>query len=386
MFISFLYPFQLRGRIAPYLWIAYKQITDLDPQELAFIASEDYFIDPAQFRQQNRFETSWPENPELQFRVPNPDQLRSYRCYCISEGVYQRLKKRWISDALIWKYLIQQVDEELVQRILAGIERLGEDGEVEALLTWCNFASLKEAARRLGIPLIHAELGPLRYPAYKPLGYFDFSGVNGNTEAADRFQRYQAAEGEKPAPLKASQLLKLLSQVPKTQMTGKPDYEIGIPLQVEDDSNVLAYGRGFDLSLLLHYVLQEGGFRRILVRPHPGAYWSWERQGYDLDDSPGPWQFIQRCRQILTLNSSLALEAMLAERPVVILGESPARFAAGTALGNFRRATEAELDFLLLHYFVPYRFLFQAAYLRWRLRRPSEQEIRERHLLAHEMA
>ncbi len=386
MFISFLYPFRLRGRIAPYLWVAYKQITDLDPQDLAFIASEDYFIDPARFRRQNRFETSWPENPELQFQVPTLDRLRRYRRHCISEGIYRRLKERWISDVLIWKWLIRTVDEELVQSILTGITRLGGVGEIEALLTWCNFASLKEAACRLDIPLIHAELGPLRYPAYKPLGYFDFSGVNGDTEAAERFQRYQTAKGEKPAPLNASQLLKRFSQAPKPPMIGEPDYEIGIPLQVEDDSNVLVYGRGFDLSLLLQYVLQEGGFRRILVRPHPGAYWSWEGQGYDLDDSPSPWQFIQRCRQILTLNSSLALEAMLAERPVVILGESPARFAAGTALGDVRQATAAELDFLLLHYFVPYRFLFQAAYLRWRLRHPSEQEIRERHLLAHEMA
>jgi hypothetical protein len=77
MFVSFLYPFRLRNRVAPYLWVAYKQITDLPPQDLCFICSEEYFADPEHYRQQGRFECSWPENPDLGFRVPAPHQLRA---------------------------------------------------------------------------------------------------------------------------------------------------------------------------------------------------------------------------------------------------------------------------------------------------------------------
>ena len=34
MFISFLYPFPIRNVEAPYLWVYYKQLTELDPKSV----------------------------------------------------------------------------------------------------------------------------------------------------------------------------------------------------------------------------------------------------------------------------------------------------------------------------------------------------------------
>jgi hypothetical protein len=99
-----------------------------------------------------------------------------------------------------------------------------------------------------------------------------------------------------------------------------------------------------------------------------------------VDNSSTSWEFVRSCEQILALNSSVAIEAMLADRPVAILGESPARFMAGKSLDHTRAASRRELDFLLLNYFVPYRLLFDREYLAWRLSRPSESAIREYHL------
>lgn len=42
-------------------------------------------------------------------------------------------------------------------------------------------------SRKYNIPVINLELGPLRSPTYLFTGYFDFSGVNGNTEAEKRY-------------------------------------------------------------------------------------------------------------------------------------------------------------------------------------------------------
>jgi hypothetical protein len=98
-----------------------------------------------------------------------------------------------------------------------------------------------------------------------------------------------------------------------------------------------------------------------------------------IDASRTSSDFVARCRQVLTLNSSVGVEAMLQERPVAILGESPARHLAGNSLGTVRTARLDELEFLLLNYFVPYELIFDAPYLRWRLSNPCETAIRARH-------
>jgi len=60
--------------------------------------------------------------------------------------------------------------------------------DIEAILTWCNCPSLNAAAKEKGIPVVHLEIGPLRWPQYRPTAYLDFSGVNGNTEAERRYR------------------------------------------------------------------------------------------------------------------------------------------------------------------------------------------------------
>lgn len=381
MFVSFLYPFRLRNRTAPYLWIGYKQITDLSPDEVCFICSSDYFADPAEYQRAGRFECLGPVNPELGFRVPKPQTLSEYDRYFVPECIYRRLKQRLVSDSLVWLDLITNIDEELVIYLLERFERIGHRASIDALLTWCNFASLEEAGRRAQIPVIHTELGPLRWPRYKPLGYLDFSGVNGNTEAERRFRRY-ARPADHSEFLPRAQLLPTLLREPLPPPGPGPGFEIGIPLQVEDDSNVLAYGKGFDLPLVIQYAQEQVATDALLIRPHPGAYFHWSGKGLATDDSANAMAFVQRCRGLLTLNSSVAVEAMLAGIPVTVLGESPARFAAANSLEQPRKTTDAELDFLLLNYCVPYGLLFDRTYLLWRLTNPSESDIRRRHLLA----
>ncbi|NBC49489.1 MAG: hypothetical protein GVY22_16255 [Gammaproteobacteria bacterium] len=377
MFVSFLYPFPLRGLRAPFLWVAFKQMGDLGPDQVAFIASADYFVDPEQYRRMGRFDCHAPVNPELGFRVPAHSEVDQFARGLIPDHLYQRLKVRFLSDTLVWRHLITEVDHELVELICRQVEVLSRHEPCEALLTWCNYASLSEAAARLGLPLVHCELGPLRAPWYRPLGYLDFSGVNGGTEAASRWRESEplaSAFSGIPALRAAFRLRALPEPVPEAI-----DARLGIPLQVEDDSNVLAYGNGFDMWLLIQYAQEVFGRDDILIRAHPGAQML-PSAALRLDDSVDSAAFVRRCERLLTLNSSVAVEAMLMERPVSILGDSPARHLAGHALDEARSATLAELEFLLLNYFVPYELLFDAEYLRWRLKYPSETAIRARHL------
>ena len=377
MFVSFLYPFPLRGRRAAFLWVAFKQMGDLGPDQVAFVASDDYFVDPAIYRRAGRFDCHAPVNPELGFRVPVHSEQRPFRRTSIPESIYRRLKAQFVSESLDWHHLITNVDDELVQAIVDGIYAVLGPRECEAVLTWCNYASLTEATRQIGVPLIHSELGPLRHPWYRPLGYLDFSGVNGQTESEARYRRKHERG---PLAQVCNGIAELRAFFSRAGVKSRePDAALGIPLQVEDDSNVLAYGRGFDMAGVIQYARERFTAEELLMRPHPGAMMQPKPSGR-IDDSPTSADFVARCAGVLTLNSSVAVEAMLQQKPVTVLGESPARHLAGNTLEEARIASLEELEFLLLNYFVPYQLVFDADYLRWRITGPTEAAIRVRHL------
>ncbi len=59
-----------------------------------------------------------------------------------------------------------------------------------------------------------------------------------------------------------------------------------------------------------------------IVRPHPGSHFRLiENHGYEIDNNNlSIIDFLKKCRKILTINSSVGLEAMLMNIPVKILG------------------------------------------------------------------
>jgi hypothetical protein len=247
---------------------------------------------------------------------------------------------------------------------------------IEAILTWCNCPSLRAAAAEKGIPVVHLELGPLRWPQYRPTAYLDFSGVNGNTEAERRYLEsgfrpgagldikalrhffYQAGDGETPAAR----------------------FDLGVALQVEDDSNLLAFGHGFDNQSLLVYAHLHRAEGSVLVRGHPGSLFALKPDWYQVDDSPDSVAFIHRCDKILTINSSVGLEAMLMGKRVEVLGDCAHRFIAEAGEAPER---VARLAFYLFAYLVPMDLIYDSSYLRFRLGQPSAYEIALRHLAAY---
>ncbi len=150
------------------------------------------------------------------------------------------------------------------------------------------------------------------------------------------------------------------------------EYDVGLPLQVEDDSNIIAFSNGLNNFELIRLTkkLFPG---RILIRRHPGGYVDYNdsRLGY-VDKSVDSIQFIKKCRQIVTINSSTALEAALLGKKVTVFGE--ASFKMLSNLDDVREIRE-RLNFLVFGYLIPYSLLFDKEYYHWRLSRPSETEI-----------
>lgn len=95
------------------------------------------------------------------------------------------------------------------------------------------------------------------------------------------------------------------------------------------------------------------------------------RLGY-VDKSLDSIQFIKKCRQIVTINSSTALEAALLGKKVTVFGEASFKMLSG--LDDERQIRE-RLNFLVFGYLIPYSLLFDKDYYNWRLSGPSETEI-----------
>ncbi|MEZ2436238.1 glycosyl transferase, partial [Raoultella planticola] len=226
---------------------------------------------------------------------------------------------------------------------------------IECILTVCNCPSLNAAAGKYNIPVINLELGPLRLPTYLFTGYFDFSGVNGNTEAE---KRYLTAKEQGVVFNKKSSISTLREFFINSRNDAdhtEPEYDIGVVLQVENDSNILAFSNGFDNQALLDYA--EGSFiGRKIVRPHPGSQFKLhENPGYEIDNNNlSITDFLKNCREILTINSSVGLEAMLMDISVTIFGDCSYAFCN---VDDVDERVE-RLTFYLFAYLVPFDLFF----------------------------
>ena len=375
MIAAFLLPFPLRGYRAPYLWVYYRLLSEMG-ERMLFITSEDYTRDPQHWRGQNRWELQPSNALRLQYQVPARERMDGHEYGFLSEDIFERLLAESGGNpiAAFRRLLSERVPclDVAFEKILAQ----AAVNDIEAILTWCNCPSLNAAAKEKGIPVVHLEIGPLRWPQYRPTAYLDFSGVNGNTEAERRY----LDSDFKPADGLGIEALRRFYYQAEDGKTPETRFKLGVALQVEDDSNLLAFGHGFDNQSLLVYAHLRRPDGDVLVRGHPGSLFAVKPDWYEVDGSPDSVGFVRRCENILTINTSVGLEAMLMGTPVEVLGDCAHRFIAEA---DDEPERVARLAFYLFAYLVPMGLIYDAGYLRFRLGRPSEYEIAIRHLAAH---
>lgn len=370
MFISFLYPFPIRNVEAPYLWVYYKQLTELDPQSVVFIGSKEYFFNPNYFLKKNRFELSKDNYVYNKYDIPNIEQINSYENFIIDSSVFSGLENKFgNSFDLIWKYLLTERYEPL-ERLLESILKqiIDKHNDIKAILSWCNCPSLQNIADKLGIKVIYNEVGALRPPFYNYMAYFDFSGVNGNTESEKRYKNFLEEINKKNINIpnfKLHELLDIISNKKQNikSFSNKKTFKAGIALQVENDSNILAYSNGFNNFEIINLVKQYYNNDEILVRQHPSGFLDYSKLKCEMDTSASSADFIQKCNEIYSINSSVALEGFLFEKKVNILGESPFKFLMKLKKEDINLA----LTFILFGYMIPYELLFNKDYYNFRL-------------------
>ncbi|WP_440973086.1 GT99 family glycosyltransferase N-terminal domain-containing protein [Pseudomonas koreensis] len=366
MLTIFLPPFPFRGLEAPYLWVFYKYLHE-SKEPLHFMMSPSYLRSAKHFADEKRWEVATASYSHLGYSSPSADVLARHHFSHFEDTIFtQLMESSGNNPILAFKRLLTEripFLENAIETMLSGRET------PEAIVSCLNCPSLEAVALAQGIPVIHIELGPLRAPNYRWTAYFDFTGVNGNTEAEKRFLQAESTFGEKPTSIE--QLREFFITCSYVFQPCSPDDSVGVPLQVEDDSNLIAYSNGYDNNSLIAFA-RFCENENLLIRAHPSSQFTLRGEDTQIDHSGNSIEFLGKCREIITINSSVGLEGLLFERKVTALGDCSFAF--------INRATSEQervnrLAFYLFCYLVPFDAAFNPAYIRFRLNNPSELEI-----------
>lgn len=373
MFISFLLPKVDRGAGPLFHWVMLAQMSRFSPYEIAFLGDEQYFD-----------EASVPFGEVLQiggfrFRCPEREQFAKYMKVCLESTRLNELYRGGRSHLDVFRDVLCEPQRVLTECIEQALSELGNDllSEVDAFLTWCNCPSLSKVADSHRIPVIHNELGPLRSPFYRDTVYFDFEGVNGNTSASRWANSTWLREQMLGVDLLEPDSLRglLVQDVSRAQEIFAPAerFKLGVALQVQDDSNCVAFNRGWDELRVIYDAVTRYPADEILVRPHPHARFLYRGGIGVTDSSRDSVEFLSKIDRVVAVNSSVLAEAALwgvpfeakGDCPVVGLGEG-----GPGGLSNSAADRTLWLDAFFLAYLVPAEALFDHDYYRWRLAAP----------------
>lgn len=372
MLAVFLPPYPFRGGRAPYLWVFYRLLCSLKEKSL-FITGADYLLDPQHWLEQGRWELDGPTMVNLGYALPGQELFDKHEFQMLEGGLFSQLldSSRHNPMSAFNTFLTQSIPalETELEAMLLSQQSAG----IDAILSICNCPSLENVARKFSIPVIHFEVGPLRAPVYLGTGYVDFSGVNGNTEA---HSRYLKVADDFQVQLTMPELHRFFAQVPLPE-NKVTEFDVGLVMQVEDDSNIIAYSHGFNNLSLIAYSQTLCSVDKLLIRAHPGSRFQLKTGSARVDESPNSLEFLYRCQQVLTINSSVGLEGLLLQKPVQVLGDSSYSFIADAESESER---VNRMAFYLLFYLVPFDLIFDQEYLYFRLSKPSEIEIFNYHM------
>ncbi|HEN3576808.1 TPA: hypothetical protein U5E05_004150, partial [Yersinia enterocolitica] len=122
--------------------------------------------------------------------IPTEDLLSSTDKILINPEIFDELEEKYKSKNIVWGKLLTERYLPLEFLLNDIFTDLVSKYEISAIVLWCNIPSVTYIAEQMKIKVIHNEMGPLRAPNYVGTCYFDFSGVNGNTEASKRFTSF----------------------------------------------------------------------------------------------------------------------------------------------------------------------------------------------------
>ena len=272
--------------------------------------------------------------------------------------------------------MIGIIDDELKRR---------KDMRIEGIFNCCEcFESIRSLGRHYGCPVIPYVFSAIRkVHGYRQTLYtVNLSGrLYTDAQSRERFQDFLKIEDINIYSYR--ELLALFGKdhnIPLIKyLDNIPEYEAGIcgeayhlnpnsfmEFQTTDDDLYYECQRYFPNE-------------KVITRSHPLAF---SRMGVSREYIKNdPLSFILSCKRIMSTQSQILLKAMLWKRAVYMKGNTLAfSFLCSKEMRNEEPVDLAGLNFFLLSYLVPDKLMFNAGYWRWRLEKPGEKEIYDKHM------
>lgn len=383
MYVFNLCPFPVKRTSQLYAWMSIPAVKEFPHNEIIFIGAE------WQLRQPNTIvHADWVYG--LAGRSEYVDDWDDILKFSPPSELVENITNRFDNPLTLLREMICTGFYEYKVWLFDALEKFR--GKIKALITFVNCKSTEEVCAQLRIPVIHMEAGFMRPPVWKISSFqFDFCGVNGGSEAYERFTTSMFESYKRFSPSEIVSMLLSKDLVQFFRPFGPDAYEFGVPLQVEDDSNLVAFSNGVSNLDALYIARQIFPPNKILARNHPLSLMNLKEHPNisKVDCSQNSVEFISLCKRILTINSSVAFESMLMGRQTYVLGESPLAPVAHRSVDRHLRGElcikpnlDAYLDFIALNYLIPRELWMKKPYIDFRIARPTERQIREHHIAA----
>lgn len=352
-YLAYLNNYDIRPCVAQYLWV-YCLLLNRLPQSY-FVLNSDY-INMDNYKK-------WELNSSINKPIPYSTDINILpEDYCLLDKVEDLL----ISD--IPSKVLNTVIKDNIEYYKNQLSTILDNKNIKGALLWVNNKTVEELFKERNLPVIHNEIGALRKPLFKDMCYFDFHGVNGNTEFNNRFENFEKIS-HKVKIYSREELIKIIApdnyDYLISLMNKKPQYKCGVGLQVDLDTNLLAFNNNIQPIDILNLAVKNYG--NVLVRNHPASstgYISNKSIGRTIiDNSKNSLEFIANCENVWCMNSSVGFEALLLGRNVRFFGDTP--------FYNMQYMDEETklkaLNFAIFSYMIPTELLYNEKYYDYRI-------------------
>ena len=313
-----------------------------------------------------------------------------------------KFNAKWDFDTItVWKELMLGTGEvsEYYEDILNRIKNKIFDFDI--VVYWSTNGAVKSFAEKNSVYSIAMELGCTRKPFYETI-YFDPIGVNGNAltnkirvnDLPD--SDLLKIQNELPFYFKNHALIDSKYNVINSRYVEKiykdPTKNILIPLQLDDDSNMILFSKYNTMLDFLEDILPkliDAGYT-CFIKPHPGSKdreitdighnncheYCYEFKNVvwldDIDSQVDYLTLLDKMEAIVTVNSSVGFEGMILGKMVIAMGKSPYSLNGLPGIEDFlnRKIDFEEYDvnvakivhFMLFDYLAPRDLAFDFNY------------------------
>lgn len=341
MFLAFLANKNIRPMKAQYLDTFYKMLVNFKNEDIHYVLTEEYL---------EEYKGVW-ANCLIDYKNINFNELNK-TIIEVPNNFDKPLKNQVINYNV-------KFNEKLCKDLL----EIYNTEDIHCIISWMNNATVRAFAEATNLPLIHNELGALRPNLWKDSIYLDFQGVNHNTEFEERLICFSKIV-DKIELLSQEDLIKLVAKDKSTALNiynNKTCDKVGVALQVSTDSNLLMYSNGWGIDDIISYAYNKYGKENLLIKNHPFSMLQFEHKDFAFVNTPE--ELLMRSKKIITINSSMAFEAMLLGKEVEIIGDNT--FKLLTQLEGMSKL--ATLNFAVISYLVPANLLFNKDYYNFRI-------------------